>query len=165
MSKSNPRTIKSVFKGIWVRTLSNITMFTFPTRLTVLLHRLRGVKIGKGVYIARGVMLDDHNPELIELGNYVGLTSGVRVLCHQRDLADYCEGENSQDYPFKEGRVVICDYAHVGLGAIILPGVTIGEGAIIGAGSVVNRDVPPYSLAVGVPAKVIKKYPQTREQD
>ena len=50
------------------------------------------------------------------------------------------------------------DGAHIGIGAIIMPGVTIGEGAIIGAGSVVTKDIPPYCVAVGAPAKVIKSF-------
>lgn len=63
--------------------------------------------------------------------------------------------------PFKEGRVVIKDGAHIGIGAIIMPGVTIGEGAIIGAGSVVTHDIPPYCVAVGSPAKVIRSFANT----
>jgi acetyltransferase-like isoleucine patch superfamily enzyme len=54
--------------------------------------------------------------------------------------------------------VVIKDGAHIGIGAIIMPGVTIGEGAIIGAGSVVTHDIPPYCVAVGTPAKVIREF-------
>ena len=46
------------------------------------------------------------------------------------------------------------------MGTIIMPGVTIGEGAIIGAGAIVTKNIPPYSLAIGQPAKVIKQYPK-----
>ena len=53
---------------------------------------------------------------------------------------------------------MIQDGAHIGIGAIIMPGVTIGEGAVIGAGAVVTRDIPAYSVAVGAPAKVIKTF-------
>ena len=60
--------------------------------------------------------------------------------------------------PFKEGEVIIKDGAHIGIGAILMPGITIGEGAVIGAGAVVTRDIPPYTLALGIPAKVIKSY-------
>jgi acetyltransferase-like isoleucine patch superfamily enzyme len=52
--------------------------------------------------------------------------------------------------------VRIGKYTWIGGNSTILPGVTVGEGAIIGAGSVVTHDIPPYSVAVGVPAKVIK---------
>ena len=58
-----------------------------------------------------------------------------------------------QDLAFKE--VVIEDGSDIGIGAIILPGVTIGEGAIIGAGAVVTKNVLPYSVAVGIPARII----------
>jgi acetyltransferase-like isoleucine patch superfamily enzyme len=55
--------------------------------------------------------------------------------------------------------VVIEDDADLGIGAIILPGVTIGRGAQIGAGAVVTRDVPAYHVAAGVPAKPIRERP------
>jgi len=53
--------------------------------------------------------------------------------------------------------VVIGDDVWIGMGVKILPGVTIGTGSIIGAGSVVTRDIPPYSVAMGVPCKVVKQ--------
>ena len=55
--------------------------------------------------------------------------------------------------------VVIRRDADIGVGAIILPGVTIGVGAQVGAGAVVSRDVPDYSIAAGVPARVLKTRP------
>lgn len=158
MSIVEHRSAKSIVKGIWVRLLSILTMFTFPAQVTVALHRMRGVKIGRQSHVARGVLLDDHNPELIEIGNGVAITSGVMILCHERDLTNYKPGMYAMHCPFKEGKVVIKDGAHIGIGTIILPGVTIGEGAIIGAGSVVNRDIPPYCVAVGYPARVVKTF-------
>ena len=152
------RSLKSIVKGIWTHSLSILTMFTFPYQVTVACHRLRGVKIGKQSHVARGVILDDRNPDLIEIGKGVAITSGVMILCHQRDLTDYRPGMYAMHCPFKEGRVVIKDGAHIGIGAIIMPGVTIGEGAIIGAGSVVTHDIPPYCVAVGTPAKVIREF-------
>jgi len=56
--------------------------------------------------------------------------------------------------------VVIEDDCDIGVGAIVLPGVRIGRGAQIGAGAVVAEDVPPYSVAVGVPAKVTRQRPE-----
>lgn len=148
----------SILKGIWTHSLSILTMFTFPYQVTVFFHKLRGVHVGKKSHIARGVILDERNPEMIYIGAGVAITSGVMILCHQRDLTDYRPGMYAMHCPFKEGKVVIEDGAHIGIGSIIMPGVTIGEGAIIGAGSVVTRDIPPYCVAVGSPAKVIKTF-------
>lgn len=158
MSIVERRSIKSIIKGVWTHGLSILTMFTFPYQVTVFLHKLRGVHVGKKTHIARGVILDDRNPDLIYIGKGVAITSGVMILCHQRDLSEYKPGMYAMHCPFKEGKVIIHDGAHIGIGSIIMPGVTIGEGAIIGAGSVVTKDIPAYSVAVGSPAKVIKTF-------
>ena len=147
-----------VIRGVFNRILHIIAYVTFPYQVTAFLHRLRGVKIGSKSHIARLVSLDDRNPELIEIGKGVAITTGVMILTHQRDLSEYKPGMYAMHCPFKEGRVLIMDGAHIGIGAIIMPGVTIGEGAIIGAGAVVTKDIPPYSLAIGVPAKVVKSF-------
>jgi acetyltransferase-like isoleucine patch superfamily enzyme len=97
---------------------------------------------------------------LVEIGKNVWVTAGVMILCHQRDLKFYEVGKPVMDCPLITKKVIIKDGAHVGIGAIIMPGVTIGEGAVIGAGSLVTKDIPPYTVAVGVPAKVIKTFNQ-----
>ena len=163
MSIVEHRSLWSIIKGVWTHSLSIVTMFTFPYQVTVACHRLRGVKIGKKSHVARGVVLDDRNPDLITIGDGVAITSGVMILCHQRDLTHYRPGMYAMHCPFKEGKVVINDGAHIGIGAIIMPGVTIGEGAIIGAGSIVTHDIPPYCVAVGSPAKVIRTFTDTAQ--
>jgi acetyltransferase-like isoleucine patch superfamily enzyme len=155
---NNKRTIGSVFKGIWIRFLSIIIPFTFPAHITTFLHKLRGVKVGKGSKINRTVQIDDSSPSLVEIGENVWVTAGVILLCHQRDLSHYKVGVPVMDCPLKEGKIIIKDGAHIGVGAIIMPGVTIGRGSVIGAGAVVVSDIPDYSVAVGVPARVIKKF-------
>jgi acetyltransferase-like isoleucine patch superfamily enzyme len=151
------RGVNEVLRGILNRILHNLAYFTFPYQITVQLHRWRGVKIGKQSHVARMVSLDDRNPELIEIGDGVAITTGVMILCHQRDLSVYRPGMFAMHCPFKNGKVVIKDGAHIGIGAIIMPGVTIGKGAVIGAGSVVTKDIPDYCIAVGSPARVIKE--------
>jgi len=155
---NNKRSVIAVLKGIWIRLLSLIIPFTFPAHLTTFLHRLRGVKVGKGSKINRSVFIDESNPNLVEIGENVWVTAGVMILCHQRDLTYYQIDKPVMDCPLKTSKVIIKDGAHIGIGAIIMPGVTIGKGAVIGAGSVVTKDIPDYSIAVGLPAKVIKTF-------
>jgi acetyltransferase-like isoleucine patch superfamily enzyme len=86
----------------------------------------------------------------IIIGNNVVIAPEVKIFAashdyHDLDLPDYGEG------------ISISDYVWIGGGAIILPGVNLGKGAVIGAGSVITRDIPDWSVAAGNPARVIKK--------
>ncbi|MBN2485908.1 MAG: acyltransferase [Bacteroidales bacterium] len=152
------RTVTSIIKGIWIRSLSILAQFTFPAQVTVCVHRMRGVKIGKGSKINRTVQIDDSRPDLVEIGKKVWVTAGTMILCHQRDLSTHSKNKAVMDNELIYKKVVIKDGAHIGIGAIIMPGVTIGEGSVIGAGSVVTKDIPPYSVAIGSPAKVIRSF-------
>ena len=153
---NNKRTIGSVIKGVWIRSLSILARISFPAQVTTTLHRMRGMHIGKGSKISRSVLIDDSRPDLITIGKNVWVTAGCQLLCHQRDLSFYERGKPVMDCPLKYAPIVIKDGAHIGIGSIIMPGVTIGKGAVIGAGAVVTKDVPDYCVAVGVPARVVK---------
>jgi len=153
---NNKRSMFSIIKGAWVRLLTVIIPFTFPAQITTFLHRLRGVKIGKGTKIARTVQIDDGYPNLVNIGNNVWVTAGVIILCHQRDLTSYEIDKPVMDCPLITKGVQIKDGAHIGVGAILMPGVTIGICSVIGAGSLVTKSIPDYSVAVGIPAKVIR---------
>jgi acetyltransferase-like isoleucine patch superfamily enzyme len=155
---NNKRTLSSVIRGIWIRILTLIIPFTFPAQLTTMLHRWRGVKVGRGSKINRTVQIDDSRPDLVSIGKNVWVTAGVMILCHQRDISQMHVGKAVMDCDLLYKPVAIKDGAHIGIGAIIMPGVTIGEGAVIGAGAVVTKDIPPYSVAVGSPAKVISTF-------
>jgi len=154
----NNRKIWYILRGIFVRILSVIIPFTFPAQITTFLHKLRGVKVGKGSKINRTAIIDDGYPNLVFIGDYVWITAGVIILAHQRDLSQYKVGSPVMSCSLKTAEVVINNGAHIGMGAIIMPGVTVGEGAVVGAGSVVTKDVPAYSIVVGSPARVIKKF-------
>ena len=155
---NNKRTVLSILKEVWTRFLTVIIPFTFPAQLTTFLHRLRGVNIGKGTKIARTVQIDDGYPNLVNIGNNVWVTAGVIILCHQRDLSVYEIDKPVMDCPLITKGVHIKDGAHIGIGAILMPGVTIGVCSVIGAGSIVTKSVPDYSVAVGIPAKVIRTF-------
>lgn len=148
----------SIIKGIWIRVLSIIVPFTFPAQITVLVHKMRGVRIGRGSKINRTVIIDDSAPELVIIGKKVWVTAGVQILCHQRDLSTHKKGMAVMDNKLIYKKVVIKDGAHIGIGAIIMPGVTVGEGAVVGAGAVVVNDVADYTVVAGVPAKTIRSF-------
>lgn len=151
------KTVSQIVKGLYNRLLHHFARHCFPGVVRVFFHRLRGVKIGKNVLIGLDVMIDDDAPERVKIEDNVFLTAGCMLLTHQRDLSLYGTDKWVGDMPFKTGKILIKDGAHIGIGSIIMPGITIGRGAIIGAGSVVTRDIPDYCIAVGVPAKVIKE--------
>ncbi len=101
--------------------------------------------------------------ELIEIHDWVLVGSKVHITDHGHGLYIGSPGSNPEDHPalrrLSSGRAV-CIGANSWIGEMvnILPGVTIGTGCIIGAGSVVTRDIPDETIAVGVPAKPIKHY-------
>jgi len=109
----------------------------------------KGVRIGEGTVIAAGAVV---NPAAI-IGNNVIINTSASVD-HEVLIADgvhICPGVRLA------GRVRVEEAAWVGVGSSVVDRVTIGAGAFIGAGSVVVDDIPPFSLAYGVPAKVIKR--------
>lgn len=119
--------------------------------------RIIGCQIGKNVHIGHSVTLDYGNASLIYIGDYVSITDNCILLCHRKNIASYRKGANSYDLPFLHLNINIEDGVNLGKGTIIMPGVTIGEGSVIGSGSVVTKNIPSWSVAVGNPAKVIKK--------
>jgi len=109
--------------------------------LRVALHRARGVRIGKGVWIGYDVILDTSRPSLITLEEGCVLSIRATVVAHFRGSLGVRIGRN----------------AFIGPGAIILPNVVIGEGAVVTAGSVVTRSVPPMTVVQGNPAAPVAK--------
>lgn len=108
----------------------------------------KGMKIGKNCHIMPGVFFDEAYASLISIGDNCTITSGVRILAH--DASMY------RDLGFaKIGRVEIKDNTFIGNNAIILPGISVGPNAVIGAGAIVNDDVPENSVVAGNPAKVV----------
>lgn len=121
--------------------------------LRVRLQRMRGVSIGKNVMIGPMVTIDDVYPNFVIIEDGVSLAGQNFILSHNKPLTYH----NNLSESFVDSTVVKKN-AWIAIGAIILPGVTIGEGAIVASGSVVTKDVPPNTLVGGVPAKVIRKF-------
>lgn len=116
-----------------------------------------GVNTNGNFKVGYGVYFDAINAKNITIEDGVWIAAQSLLLCHKRDLKGYCYGDDINPFPYKVGSIVLKRGCCIGMRSIIMPGVTIGEGAIIGAGSLVTNDIPPYVVATGCPAKVIKE--------
>jgi acetyltransferase-like isoleucine patch superfamily enzyme len=122
----------------------------------VKVHRLRGVKIGCGVFIGSDVFIDNTYPESIIIEDFVTIISRSIIIGHNF-TPFHLKNILCENSPQKKG-VLMSRGCYIGAQCIILPGVTIGECAIIGAGSVVTHDIPAFSIAMGSPARVREKF-------
>jgi acetyltransferase-like isoleucine patch superfamily enzyme len=126
--------------------------FTIGNRSTVFMHCsfdcTVGFSIGQNSVVNSGCRLDARGG--IKIGSNVGISQQVTILTADHDL-------NFPDFGGRSREVIIDDYAFIGTRAMILPGVIIGKGAIVAAGAVVTKDVAPYTVVAGVPAKAIKE--------
>jgi maltose O-acetyltransferase len=135
--------------------------------LRLYLYRRVGMKVGNGCVIRRGVYLASPNELQVGDGSFIGrarlyctggvkigrnvnISDGVVVITAKHDI-------NSPSFEAAYEPIKIEDWAWLATNAIILAGVTVGEGAVVAAGAVVTRDVPPYSVVGGNPATVISE--------
>ena len=108
----------------------------------------RGLTLGKGVEIIDTFFFDPSHCFLISIGDRCTICPNVRLIAHDASTKRYL------GYT-KIGRIDIRENCFIGDSVIVLPNVTIGPDAVVGAGSVVTRDIPPGSVAAGNPAKVL----------
>ena len=119
--------------------------------------RRLGAKVGKNVFIGEYVRPDLNHSNLITIEDGVHIAADVRFLCHKKDLSNYYVGDIYGQQPYKYGEIHLCKNCAIGTGSLVMPGVTVGEGAIVGAGALVTKDIPAWTLALGRPAKVVKE--------
>jgi acetyltransferase-like isoleucine patch superfamily enzyme len=152
-----PRSRLTLFKQ---KTLNMIARIMLHRGLRLWLYRQMGVNIGHDCVVEMYAYLDDQFPELIFFEDHSGPSRHVIILCHD-DVAAKAEPSGSSDGGFETRHGFVAPvrlkrHSGIGTGSILLPGVTVHEGAYVGAGAVVTKDVPAYTVAVGVPARVIK---------
>lgn len=137
--------------------------------------------MGDAVEIVRGVAFS--NPSLIHIGNHVYINVGTRFITHKKGVTignDVAIGPDclfvtvNLDTTLTKERMTrrdkkinapieVKDDVWIGARAVILPGVKIGRGSVVGAGSVVTKDVPEYAIVGGVPARVLKSRKQAKK--
>lgn len=120
-------------------------------------------QFGKGIIGIPQVRARDDGATL-KIGAFTSIASGVQILLGGEHRIDWVttymswkKGEKISGHPKTKGDVIIGSDVWIGTEAIILSGVTIGDGAVIGARSVVTKDVPPYAIVAGNPSRIIKK--------
>lgn len=113
------------------------------------------MRIGDGTWIGQRCFF--HSAGDLTIGRNVGVGPGVKIITSSHE-------EAGRDVPILHASlrfapVVIEDDADLGVGSVVLPGVTIGRGAQVGAGSIVTRDVAPYTVVAGNPARLLRERP------
>lgn len=133
---------KAVKNFVWIQ----ISRYCPSLPLKNWIYRRRlGMEVGEHTAFALMVMVDVFFPEKIKIGRNSIIGYNTTILAHEYLIKEYRLGE-----------VRIGSNVMVGANTTILPGVTIGDGAVIGAGSVVHKDVEPYSFVAGNPLRVIR---------
>ena len=123
----------------------------------------KNIKVGIYSYGEIDVYINNETNNILNIGNFCSIAPDVKFI-----LASDHEYKILSTYPFKyflidnsneaisKGNIIVNDDVWIGTNSIILSGVTIGQGAIVGAGSIVTKNVPPYAIVAGNPAKIVK---------
>lgn len=113
-----------------------------------LMYNIKGVDLHSSVIMERKINIDRLYPEGIHIRKNCLIASNVTILSH-----DHCKRVNGQPYL---SDVFIGERCFIAVGATIMPGVKIGDEVIVGAGSVVTKDVPSHTIVAGNPARIIR---------
>lgn len=170
LAKDMPKPLKMVYYAVVL--FGNAVVNKLPSRhLRRWFYQLLGAKLGKGtlpcrrveVLLPMGLELADRVAvgwfaELdarggITVGHDTNIASHAKLITGSHDIDD-------PDYTADFRPIHIGHHCWIGTGAIILQGVTVGDGAVVAAGAVVTKDIPPYEVWGGVPAKFIRKRPE-----
>lgn len=139
--------IKSVFNTL-------LDLVYFMAKGSVAFARKKGVSVGEHcrIYIKSW----GSEPFLISIGDHVTVTSGVKFITHDGSTC-LVKDQNGKRYQ-RFAPIQVGSHVFIGVNSIIMPGVKIGCNVVIGAGSVVTKDIPDNSVAIGVPAKVVSSF-------
>ena len=146
------RIVMILFRSLFKKTGRNVVFDPFGV------YSFETISIGDDVYIGPGAVLSASESS-IDIGNKVMFGPNVTIMGgdHNTSVIGKYMYDIKEKRPEDDLPVVISDDVWLGTGCTILKGVTIGEGAIVAAGALVVKDVPPYTIVGGVPAKVLKE--------
>ena len=144
--------LRNIYSIHWLHVVSK-------GRIRPSILRFCGAKIGNNVNLGPFVYWDPHL-DLLELGDNVIVSPQACFIFHKRDMRKMGYNNLYVKTPHVYKKIVLKNNCSVGTRAIILPGITIGEGACVGAGALVTKDVPAWCVVGGCPAKVIKQINQ-----
>ncbi|MCF0178679.1 MAG: acyltransferase [Bacteroidales bacterium] len=157
------KTFRDAFLLSWV--MNNWMLSPLlPRKIRPWVLRKIGCHVGKNVFVGDSIKVDSGHSDLITIEDGVSIAGGTRLLCHQRDFTDYCVGDEYLALGYILKPIVLKKGCLVGMESFIMPGVTVGEGAVVGAGSLVTKDVPAWTIATGRPAKVVKQIPERKQE-
>lgn len=156
------RVVCQFFKNMHLKFLANMMDWAIlepcaPRKFRPIILRKMGCHVGKDIFVGDHVRIDTGHANLIYIDDHAHITGGCRLLCHQRNLRNYRKGDDAAKLPYRLGEIHIGKGVMIGMETLIMPGVTIGDGAIVGAYSLVTKDIPAWTIATGRPAKVVKE--------
>ena len=118
--------------------------------------------IGEGTYIGPNTHISG-TQGIITIGRNVMIADNVLVSTASHKYQDVMKPIKDQGFESK-GNIIICDGSWIGVGSMIMSGVKVGQNSVVAANSVVTDDIPPFSVAAGSPARVIKRYNITQKR-
>lgn len=168
--------IKVIYNQLFISLGNALPRYSSFNMIRPILYRIAGLTIGSKTVITGPLSLRADTTNRIFIGSNTFLNSETRFGCQDSNIVignDVLVGPRvsfetaSHNLHFEEGKgrgfftkeIVIEDRVWIAAGAIILQGVTVGEGAVVAAGAVVDKDVPKYTLVGGVPARIIGQIP------
>ena len=139
------------FYIFFLRLLANNCIFQ---KMRIALFRASGIKVGKDTFINMGVHFIDnyHGNGSFVFGDRVSVASNIMFIA---DADPNNSILNKIERFYIRGKIIIKDDAWIGAGVIILPNITVGKAAVVGAGAVVTKNVPDFHIVAGNPAKII----------
>lgn len=150
----------------WTRSMLRKWLYTGGSEFLKDDKRYSRYRIGNYTYGQPKIFDWENGKGQLEIGSYCSIAVGVKIVlggAHRTDWASsypfpafFEQADQTKDYAPGKGATKIGNDVWIGMDALILPGVTVGDGAVIGAGAVVAKDVPPYAVVAGNPGRVLR---------